>query len=144
MKASDVVLLDVNLLIALAWPTHVAHERAMHWFGRRARQAWATCPLTQLAFVRILTNPSFSPDALTPPEAIRILQASLADPAHQFWPDDLPPVEALSAPALRLQGHQQLTDAYLLCLARRRKGKLATLDKTVAALVAEREYVELV
>jgi hypothetical protein len=144
MKASNVALLDVNLLIALAWPTHSSHERALRWFERRAGQAWATCPLTQLAFVRILSNPAFSPDALTLTEAIHILNASVGDPTHQFWADDLAPVEVLLAPPLRLQGHQQLTDAYLLSLARRQKGKLATLDKAVASLAPDRESIELV
>jgi toxin-antitoxin system PIN domain toxin len=144
MKSSEVVLLDVNLLIALAWPTHVSHERALRWFERRAGQSWATCPLTELAFVRIVSNPAFSPHALTVAEAANILSASLADPVHVFWPDDLPMNNALALAAESLQGHKQLTDAYLLGLARNRKGKLATLDKAVASWARERDWVEVV
>ena len=35
-------LLDVNVLIALAWPTHVHHETAVDWFTSRSGQPWAT------------------------------------------------------------------------------------------------------
>jgi predicted nucleic acid-binding protein len=35
----------------------------------------------------------------------------------------------------RLVGHQQVTDAYLLALARKKGGKLATLDRSVAGLL---------
>jgi uncharacterized protein len=144
MKSSEVVLLDANLLIALAWPTHVAHERAIRWFGRRAGQAWATCPLTQLAFVRILSNPAFSPDALSLQEAAHLLNASTVDPAHVFWADDLPLSEAVAGATASLQGHRQLTDAYLLGLAGNKRGRLATLDKAVAAWARERDRVEIV
>jgi uncharacterized protein len=144
MKSNDVVLLDVNLLIALAWPTHTSHERAIRWFARRAGQPWATCPLTQLAFIRILSNPAFSRDALSLPEAVNILSASTTDPAHVFWFDDLSANEALTVSLVSLQGHQQLTDAYLLGLARSKKAKLATLDKAVAGWAPERGWVEVV
>jgi predicted nucleic acid-binding protein len=50
-------LLDTNLLIALAWPQHVHHGEAHAWFGKVARGAWATCPITQLGFIRISSNP---------------------------------------------------------------------------------------
>ena len=39
-------LLDVNLLIALAWPNHVHHAPAHRWFSETGRKAWATCPIT--------------------------------------------------------------------------------------------------
>jgi hypothetical protein len=47
-----------------------------------------------------------------------------------------------------LAGHQQVTDAYLLGLAMHKKGKLATTDRAILALLPEksrdREFVELV
>jgi toxin-antitoxin system PIN domain toxin len=141
-------LLDVNVLIALAWPAHIAHERAMRWFRRHAQRGWATCPLTELAFIRIISNPAFSPDALTLDEAMNLLAAILEDPVHHFWPDEVSLVTAVTSLKPRLHGHQQLTDAYLLGLVLRRKGRLATLDKTIASLLpegsADRERVELI
>ena len=58
----------------------------------------------------------------------------LRDLDHAFWPDDLPFAEAVVFTGARLVGHQQVTDAYLLGLALRRGGVLATLDERIAAL----------
>lgn len=136
MKAG--FLLDVNVLIAMAWPTHRAHEKVQDWLGRHAREGWATCPLTQTAFVRILSNPAFSPNAVTPTDALALLEANLGHPAHRFWPDEVSLVQALEPFAQHLAGHQQVTDAYLLGLAMNKKGKLATLDRAVRALLPDK------
>lgn len=45
-------LLDVNLLVALAWPNHIHHARALKWFRTIREQGWATCPLLSLALQR--------------------------------------------------------------------------------------------
>jgi toxin-antitoxin system PIN domain toxin len=131
-------LLDVNVLIAMAWPTHQAHEKVQEWLARHAREGWVTCPLTQTSFVRILSNPGFSPNALTPGDALTLLQTNLGHPAHRFWADNLSFEEALEPLIQRLAGHQQVTDAYLLGLAIEKKGKLVTLDRAVRALLPDR------
>jgi len=41
------------VLIALAWPNHVHHERAQAWFSSSRDQGWATCPVTESGFVRV-------------------------------------------------------------------------------------------
>ena len=131
-------LLDVNVLIALMWPAHESHEEAQDWFGRNSREGWATCPLTQAAFVRIVTNPAFSTDAVTPQEAVKILTANIKHSSHRFWADEIGFVDAVEPFARRLAGHQQVTDAYLLGLAIHKKGKLATMDRAVRALLLEK------
>jgi toxin-antitoxin system PIN domain toxin len=131
-------LLDVNVLIAMAWPTHQAHEKVQEWLARHAREGWATCPLTQTSFVRILSNPAFSPNALTPGDALTLLQTNLAHPAHRFWADDVSLEEALEPLTQRLAGHQQVTDAYLLGLTIEKKGKFVTLDRGVRTLLPDR------
>lgn len=48
---------------------------------------------------------------------------------HQFWADDF----AFDADVLRgVQGHRQVTDAYLAELCRRRSGRLLTIDGGLA------------
>ena len=131
-------LLDVNVLIAAAWPTHQAHPQVQQWLARHAREGWATCPFTQSAFVRIVSNPAFSPNALTPAQALVLLKANLSHPAHRFWEDDISFVQAVEPFAGKLVGHQQVADAYLLGLAIHRRGKLATLDRAVLALLQEK------
>jgi uncharacterized protein len=141
-------LLDVNVLIALMWPAHEAHTQAQVWFSRKSRAGWATCPFTQAAFVRIITNPAFSRDAVTPQEAVKLLGVNLNHPAHRFWADELSFVQATQPFDRRLAGHQQVTDAYLLGLARHKHGKLATMDRAVLALILEKssagDFVELI
>jgi uncharacterized protein len=127
-------LLDTNLLIALLWPSHEQHDLAMKRFTRERDKGWATCPLTQAGFVRIVSNPAFSRDAVHPREAVQVLSANTAAKDHQFWPDELPLPRAVAFAGVRLMGHQQVTDAYLLGLAISRGGMLATLDKRIAAL----------
>ena len=137
----SVFLLDANLLIALAWPEHEAHNRAGSWFARHSRSGWATCPFTQAAFLRILSNPAFSPRALSPQNAIAVLAANLKLPGHRFWTDSLSIADALERFGKRIIGHRQITDAYLLALSIHQKGRLATLDESIASLG---EGVELV
>jgi uncharacterized protein len=98
-----------------------------------------TCPITQTAFVRIISNPVFSRDAVEPLEAVGILEANLKHPHHQFWADDvsLPAgVGSLGAPLLV---HKQVTDAYLLALASHRNGKLVSLDRGISDLLADKK-----
>lgn len=136
-------LLDANVLIALAWPRHESHEAVGRWFARHSRAGWATCPFTQSALVRTLSNPSFSPDALTPQNALAVLDANLELPGHHFWAADISLPEAVTLVGRRVTGHRQLTDLYLLALAIHRRGRLATLDKALAALDAT-GHVELI
>ncbi|MYA88308.1 MAG: VapC toxin family PIN domain ribonuclease [Boseongicola sp. SB0662_bin_57] len=128
-------LLDLNLLLALAWPSHVHHDVAHAWFEREASPGWATCPLTQLGFVRLSSNPAFTSDAVSPPEALSLLQAITAMDGHEFWPDHVDCVSASFVDGLRITGHRQVTDAYLLSLARERPGCLATLDRQIGWLL---------
>jgi toxin-antitoxin system PIN domain toxin len=129
-----VFLLDANVLIALAWPEHEFHEKVGRWFIRHTRAGWATCPFTQGAFVRVLSNAAFSADALTPENALRVLESNLSLPGHHFWADSISVPEALRSIGVQLTGHRQITAAYLVGLAIQHKGRFATLDKGIGAL----------
>ena len=131
-------LLDLNILTALLWPTHEHHAVAHAWFRGRGHAHWATCPLTQLGFVRLVTNPAFSRDAISPVEAIALLSENLRHEQHVFWSESLPLQQAVRGMEARLHGFRQLTDAYLLALAHQRKGTLATFDRGVRSLAHER------
>jgi uncharacterized protein len=126
-------LLDINVLLALAWPNHVHHRQAQAWFAEKGHAAFRTCPLTQIGFVRISSNPAFSPVAVSPAQASALLDRVSVLPGHEFWPDDISWRDA-SAICQPLGGHRQVTDAYLLALATQRGGILATLDRATAAL----------
>ncbi len=128
-------LLDVNVLIALMWPAHEGHTEVQSWFHQKSGEGWATCPFTQAAFVRIISNPAFSRDAVTPQEAMKTLGANVKHGSHQFWADEISFVQAAAPFAQRLEGHQQVTDAYLLGLAMHKRGRLATMDRGILALL---------
>ena len=134
MKAA---LLDINILTALLWPTHEHHDVAHRWFIGRGDAPWATCSLSQLGFVRVVSNPAFSRDALSPVEALALLAENLAHAAHEYWTDSLQVPAAVKGMEARLHGHKQLSDAYLLALARRRKGVLATFDRGLRTLAGD-------
>lgn len=127
-------LLDVNALIALLWARHEHHAAVQRWFAGASPGGWATCGLTQLGFVRIVSNPAFSADAVRPAQALAVLRDNLAHPRHEEWADRWGPTSLLEPFAGQLVGHRQVTDAYLLGLAARHEGRLATLDRGVAAL----------
>jgi uncharacterized protein len=132
-------LLDLNLLTALLWPRHEHHAVAHDWFGARRVDlygGWATCPLTQLGFVRLVSNPAFSRDALSVREALTLLLKNLEHPDHVFWSADRDATSVTPmAPSLR--GHQQVTDAYLVALAHHHGGLVATFDRGLGDLAAQ-------
>jgi toxin-antitoxin system PIN domain toxin len=146
-KVSSTALLDLNIFVALAWPAHEHHAAAREWFLNRSRLKWASCPITQLGFVRLLSNPAFSPDALSVRQALELLMKNVNQPSHEFWPDTISASRALKAFADATAGHQQITDAYLLSLAVSHRARLATFDRGLAEFAHHTKigaHVELV
>ena len=140
-------LLDVNVLVALAWPTHDHHEAAHRWFADAGGRGWATCPLTQSGFVRVSSNPAATPDARTPGVAMALLERIVSQPDHVFWHDDVSIATDDWFDRQRLVGHRQVTDAHLLALALRHGGRLATFDRGLLDLLPSGpapEVVELI
>ncbi len=140
-------LLDVNLLVALFDPEHVHHETAHDWFADTASDGWATCPMTENGFVRVLANPAYGAAISRPSELVARLRRFCKGPHYRFWTDDVSlRDETLFDPSF-LTSHRQLTDIYLLGLARRHGGRLATFDRTIplkAVVGARRELLEVV
>lgn len=128
--APPVHLLDGNLLIALTDTAHVHHTAASAWFaGHQA--PFATCPITQGTLLRLQLHLGAARHIA---DALAFLTALTDHPRHRFWPDDLGYAAVRMA---GVQGHRQVTDAYLAGLARHRGGRLATLDAGLAALHAD-------
>lgn len=129
-----VTLLDVNVLVALAWPNHVHHARARACFDGLQDCGWATCSITQAGFVRVSSNRAAIPEARTPTEATALLGRMVALPGHRFWADDVPVTAEDVVPVERVVSYRQVTDAHLLTLAVRRGGMLATFDRGISEL----------
>ncbi len=126
-------LLDVNFLVALAWPNHVAHVQAVAWFLDNRASAFATCPMTEAGFIRISMNPLVVTDHTTASSASNLLTRYRTEYSHVFWPDDIDIAEALRF-LNPLSGHRQITDAYLLALAISHKGRLVTFDSGIETI----------
>ncbi len=126
------LMLDVNALLALGWRNHQFHDRIVRRLGGPSPARWATCALTQLGFVRLSCNPAAVGVQKSAAEAAGVLSLLLSDPAHVFI-DQMPSVADLPAVFKHVFGHQQVTDAYLVGLARARGATLVTFDRRIAA-----------
>ena len=128
-------LLDVNVLIALFDADHSLHEQALRWFDDNVRSGWASCPLTQNGFVRIMSQPAY-PNALPVDAVAQRLREAAAHPHHEFWPDEVSLLDKGAVDTTRIHGPKQLTDVYLLSLAVARGGRLVTFDRALPAAAA--------
>lgn len=129
-------LLDVNVLVAFAWPNHVHHQIATTWFLAHQDQGWATSPITESGFVRVSSNSQVIPSAVPPPVAIAMLDRFRGLDHHVFWPDDISMAGSPEVERARIATHHQVTDAHLLALARAREGRLVTLDRKITRLIS--------
>lgn len=126
MMKTKVYLLDCNILIALTTPEHSLNARAVAWFRKGHR--FATCPITQGALIRFYLRSGVGATA----ESAKLLLTTIsALNRHEFWPDD---ASYLDMPTAGVIGHRQVTDAYLVLLAREHGGSLATMDQALAAI----------
>jgi len=124
--------------LSLLWPPHDFHATAIRWFIAHQSQEWATCPITEMGFLRIVTNPAFTPHPPNVASAIRMMEAAKqAGPYHRFWIDELPAESAIGPLVSQISGHKQLTDAYLLSLAAHHRARFATFDRRVRQLMVD-------
>lgn len=119
------VLLDANVLIALAIEDHVHHAAAERWFVG-CSGCFASCPSTQGRLLRVLVRGGRDGRS-----AVTALGRLLDHDRHEFWPDDLPYRRVRMNGVV---GHRHVTDVYPAELARARGGRLATFDAGLTAM----------
>jgi toxin-antitoxin system PIN domain toxin len=135
------ILLDVNVLIALLDDAHVFSSRANEWLDAAPRRI-ATCPIVENGVIRIMSAPAYSVTHRATPEQVADgLKALTQGLDHEFWPDEVSMLDESLIDFSRLHGHRQITDAYLLALAVKRGGALASFD-TALPLTAVRGAVK--
>jgi toxin-antitoxin system PIN domain toxin len=118
-------LLDVNFLIACGWESHAEYLRASRWLSQA--KSFATCPITEMGFLRVSLSPAFGASF---DDAMAALAAITGMRTHRFWRDA---THAQSLP--QVSASKDVTDAHFVHLARRYRLKLATFD---AALCEKR------
>lgn len=119
-------LLDVNVLLAAIWQQHPDFSKADAWLA--GRQV-ATCPLSELGFLRVST----APKALNADMAAsrQLLRAFLEKHQAEFVPADLPALKATPRKS------EEVTDLYLAELAASKGMKLATFDGRIKHAAVE-------
>lgn len=138
------VLLDLNVLIALLDDAHVFSRRANAWLEEVPRRI-ATCPIVENGVIRIMSAPAYSAQHRATPEQIADGLRALTEALdHEFWPDDVSVLDDTIVDFSRLHGHRQVADAYLLALAVRRGGAIASFGTAMpltAVRGASREHL---
>jgi hypothetical protein len=124
-------LLDVNVLVALFNPDHVHHDAAHDWFAVARAGGWATCTVTEQGLLRVLANPTFWSEFERSAAVIKRLRQFCGSGNHRFWDHAVSLRDRTLFDLTHLSGHRQITDVYLLGLAHRMGGTLATFDQTI-------------
>ena len=127
----SVSLLDVNVLLALLDEAHVHHLDAHRWFSRNRQYGWASCPLTINGCMRIMSNPAYPGAHPAPTELASALRDLGATRDHHYWPGSVSLLDETLFRSSEFVGHRQITDIYLLGLAVRNHGRLATFDHSI-------------
>uniref|UniRef100_E6QKC3 PIN domain-containing protein n=1 Tax=mine drainage metagenome TaxID=410659 RepID=E6QKC3_9ZZZZ len=122
-------LLDVNVVIALIDPVHNFHDAAHEWLSSIGHAAWATCPVTENGVLRIVGHPRYRNSPRNLGAIFQAVSDLCALPGHVFWPDDISILDEKWINAGNLLTSSQVTDSYLLALAIRNGGRLATFDR---------------
>lgn len=122
------LLLDVNVLLALAYQDHTDHDRVSLWYAALPREGvtLATSSICELGFVRVSVQVGLEASIPAAADTLNGLFASSPIPFVRLS-DDL---GASDLPAY-VKGPKQVTDGHLLGLARKHGGQLASLDRGI-------------
>jgi toxin-antitoxin system PIN domain toxin len=100
------------------------------WWAPNISAGWATCPLTENGFARIMSQPRYK-KPVTTTFAIDLLAEQMNKADHAFWPDDISLRDSSRFNPSRILGPNQITDVYLLALAVKNGGRLVTFDRGI-------------
>ena len=131
MLASSADLLDANVWLALAAEAHSHHEPAKGYWERQAAPVAAFCRITQMSFLRLLTNKTvMGAHVLSPSAAWRKSAEFLALPEVQLLSEPHGLDERWKAFSETERFSANLwTDAYLAAFAKCARLRLVTFDK---------------
>jgi hypothetical protein len=121
---------DVNVWIAIAADRHVHHDFARQWFDSAVAPV-CFCRVTQMAFLRLLTNPKvMGEDSLSPAGAIAVYRQLASDERVRFAPEP-PDIESawISLMSAREASGSTWTDAYLAAFALEAGFRLISFDR---------------
>jgi toxin-antitoxin system PIN domain toxin len=122
---------DINVWIALVSDRHVHHGAAVNWFDAVEFGGAAFCRVTQMGFLRLITNRHvMGEDAVTPKRAWQVYQTLVRDSRAAFLSE---PSDLETAWRRMTQGgamsSNTWTDAYLAAFASLRGLQIVTFDR---------------
>jgi len=126
---------DVNVWIALAAERHTHHRVARHWFSNLQDEKLAFCRVTQLGFLRLLTNQHvMQEEVMSPDEAWQAYRVLRLDRriGYAAEPNELPETWQAFTEGPRISPNLW-TDAYLCAFANAARLTLVTLDAKIPA-----------
>ena len=128
-------LLDVNVLVALSVPTHLHHLSATEWFDEASFE-WATTPLTEAGYVRLMTNPRVIGFSVSVSQAVNGLHELRDEAGFRFVPDGTSLANAVIDLG-PLAGTKQVSDFHLVNLVAQNGLRLATFDGSLLRSLSE-------
>lgn len=121
-------LLDVSTLVSLGFTEHEFHVAVAGWAKKISLDdEFATCAITELGFVRILSNLPQSGASVEEAKALLQRLKAASQVGFVFLADDL---DAGRLPPW-VKMPKQVTDGHLMQLARANGAVLATLDRGI-------------
>lgn len=124
-------LLDVNALVALGFLQHEFHSRTAKWVHRLASgpdSELATCSITELGFVRVLSQTVSYQLSVSQAKALLLALKGSAVLKFSFLEDG----QDISRLPSWVKTAKQITDGHLEALAKEKGFQLATLDKNIS------------
>jgi hypothetical protein len=92
-------LLDINILVALAFPLHSSHQTAHSCSAGSATARGRHALFTQAGFRRVASRALLGTrDAVQ--QALTGLERDCRSPGHEFWPVDVDPGDLSDSPAV--------------------------------------------
>jgi predicted nucleic acid-binding protein len=126
-----IYLLDVSALLAFGLREHLFHERVARWvrtFEIQEEVKFATCAITELGFLRILTQASSYSFTIAQGKLLLSQLKLTKGLRFSFLADD----QGVADLPLWVNSPKQITDGHLLELAKAHGAEMATLDKRIS------------
>ena len=122
-------LLDVSVVLAVVDPAHENHALSSRWFHEEGRSSFATCPIVENGVMRIASSQAY-PNRAGDVDVVRqVLNRLCNQEGHVFWADTVSLRTA--APANSGIRSNEVTDLYLLALAKANDGIFVTFDQRI-------------
>ena len=124
---------DVNVWLAASWSRHSGHDAAKKWMESEQGDV-AFCRVSQMAFLRLLTNPAVTrEDALSRRRAWEVFAALISDPRIRMLAEPQG-LEALWVAFSKRddKSHLLWTDDYIAAFAQASDAELVTFDRALA------------